>query len=94
MCIRDRTYTFTKAMGGKIGISICEDDKLDLALDLMKKAKEKGVNLISVSYTHLSVRRFASPINGIDRIRTFITVVYPLFITHHFFTCIDKRNSL
>ena len=40
------TYTFTKAMGGKIGISICEDDKLDLALDLMKKAKEKGVNLV------------------------------------------------
>lgn len=35
------TYTFTKAMGGKIGISICEDDKLDLALDLIKKAKEK-----------------------------------------------------
>ena len=33
------TYTFTKAMGGKIGKSICEDDKLDLALDLMKKAK-------------------------------------------------------
>ena len=40
------TYTFTKAMGGKIGISICEDDKLDLALDLMKEAKEKGVNLV------------------------------------------------
>ena len=40
------TYTFTKAMGGKIGKSICEDDKLDLALDLMKKAKEKGVNLV------------------------------------------------
>ena len=40
------TYTFTKAMGGKIGISICEDDKLDLALDLVKKAKEKGVNLV------------------------------------------------
>ena len=34
------------AMGGKIGISICEDDKLDLALDLIKKAKEKGVNLV------------------------------------------------
>ena len=33
-------------MGGKIGISICRDDKLDLALDLMKKAKEKGVNLV------------------------------------------------
>lgn len=40
------TYTFTKAMGGKIGNSICEDDKLDLALELMKKAKEKGVNLV------------------------------------------------
>ena len=40
------TYTFTKATGGNIGFSICEDDKLDLALDLMKKAKEKGVNLV------------------------------------------------
>ena len=40
------TYTFTKAMGGKIGISICEDDKLDLALELIEKAKAKGVNLV------------------------------------------------
>lgn len=40
------TYTFTKALGGKIGNSICEDDKLDLALELLKKAKEKGVNLV------------------------------------------------
>lgn len=40
------TYTFTKATGGKIGNSICEDDKIDLALDIIKKAKEKGVNLI------------------------------------------------
>lgn len=40
------TYTFTKAQGGKIGNSICENDKLDLALDLIKKAKEKGVNLV------------------------------------------------
>ena len=40
------TYTFAKAMGGKIGQSICEDDKLDLALDIMTKAKEKGVNLV------------------------------------------------
>ncbi len=40
------TYTFAKAMGGKIGNSICEDDKLDLALDIMKKAKEKGINLV------------------------------------------------
>lgn len=40
------TYTFAKAMGGKIGNSLCEDDKLDIALDIMKKAKEKGVNLV------------------------------------------------
>ena len=40
------TYTFAKAQGGKIGKSICEDDKLDVALDVMKKAKENGVNLV------------------------------------------------
>lgn len=40
------TYTFAKAMGGKIGKSICEDDKLDVALDVIKKAKENGVNLV------------------------------------------------
>jgi phosphoglycerate kinase len=40
------TYTFAKAQGGKVGMSICEDDKLDLALDIIKKAKEKGVNLV------------------------------------------------
>lgn len=40
------TYTFAKGMGGKIGQSICEDDKLQLALDIMKKAKDKGVNLV------------------------------------------------
>ncbi|MBR2060665.1 MAG: phosphoglycerate kinase, partial [Tidjanibacter sp.] len=40
------TYTFAKAQGGNIGNSICENDKLDLALDLMAKAKEKGVNLV------------------------------------------------
>ncbi|MDE6019184.1 MAG: phosphoglycerate kinase [Muribaculaceae bacterium] len=40
------TYTFAKAQGGKVGNSICEEDKLDLALDIMKKAKEKGVNLV------------------------------------------------
>lgn len=39
------TYTFIKALGGKIGISICEDDKLDLALDIIAKAKRNGVNL-------------------------------------------------
>ena len=36
-------YTFTKALGGKIGNSICEDDKLDLARDLMRRMDEKGV---------------------------------------------------
>ncbi len=40
------TYTFAKARGGKIGDSICENDKLDLALDIIRKAKEKGVNLV------------------------------------------------
>lgn len=40
------TYTFAKAQGGKIGLSICEDDKLDIALDVIKKAKENGVNLV------------------------------------------------
>ena len=40
------TFTFMKAQGGKIGKSICEDDKLQLALDIIKKAKEKGVNLV------------------------------------------------
>lgn len=36
-------YTFTKALGGKIGNSICEDDKMDLALELMKKMDAHGV---------------------------------------------------
>lgn len=40
------TYTFAKAQGGTVGLSICEDDKLDLALGIIAKAKEKGVNLV------------------------------------------------
>ena len=40
------TYTFTKAKGSKIGNSICEDDKLNLALELIAEAKSKGVNLV------------------------------------------------
>jgi phosphoglycerate kinase len=39
-------YTFFKAQGGKIGNSLCEDDKLDLAKSLIEKAKAKGVNLL------------------------------------------------
>lgn len=38
-------FTFVKAMGGHIGKSLCEDDKLDLAKELLAKAKAKGVNL-------------------------------------------------
>lgn len=40
------TYTFTKALGGKIGNSICEEDKLDLALDLLEKAKKNNVKMV------------------------------------------------
>ncbi|MCQ2249496.1 MAG: phosphoglycerate kinase [Bacteroidales bacterium] len=39
-------YTFVKAQGGNIGNSLCENDKLDLALDIIAKAKEKNVNLL------------------------------------------------
>ncbi|MEH6407808.1 MAG: phosphoglycerate kinase, partial [Leeuwenhoekiella sp.] len=38
-------YTFIKAQGGKVGSSICEDDKQELALEILKKAKEKNVNV-------------------------------------------------
>lgn len=38
-------YTFIKAQGGSIGNSICEDDKLDLALEILKQAEEKGVQI-------------------------------------------------
>ena len=40
------TYTFAKALGGTVGVSICENDKLDLALNIIEKAKAKGVNLV------------------------------------------------
>jgi phosphoglycerate kinase len=40
------SYTFVKALGGEIGESLCELDKLDLALELIQKAKDKGVKLI------------------------------------------------
>ena len=40
------TYTFTKALGGKIGNSICEDDKIELALELLEKAKAKNVKIV------------------------------------------------
>ena len=40
------TYTFAKAQGGNVGNSIVEDDKLQLALDIIEQAKAKGVNLV------------------------------------------------
>jgi phosphoglycerate kinase len=40
------SYTFAKAMGGTIGDSLLEEDKMDLALELVEKAKSKGVNII------------------------------------------------
>lgn len=40
------TYTFIKARGGEIGNSLCEEDKLDVATELVKKAEAKGVKLI------------------------------------------------
>ncbi len=39
-------YTFVKSQGGKIGTSLCEDDYLDYASNMLKKAKEKGVKLL------------------------------------------------
>jgi phosphoglycerate kinase len=39
------SFTFVKALGGKIGNSICEDDKQELALNILKQAKEKGVQI-------------------------------------------------
>lgn len=39
------TYTFVKAKGGQVGDSICEDDKMPLALEILKQAKEKGVQI-------------------------------------------------
>ena len=37
------SYTFSKALGGHIGTSLCEDDYLEYALEMLKKAEEKGV---------------------------------------------------
>ncbi|SIQ03915.1 phosphoglycerate kinase [Maribacter ulvicola] len=39
------TYTFIKAQGGKIGDSICEDDKMELAMEILEKAKQKNVRV-------------------------------------------------
>ncbi len=56
------TYTFAKAQGGKIGNSICEEDKLDVALDVIKKAKENGVNLV-LGQDCIAADKFANDAN-------------------------------
>lgn len=53
------TYTFSKALGGTIGTSIVEDDKLDLALEIIAKAKERGVRLFFAMDTKVA-NRFAN----------------------------------
>jgi len=52
-------YTFAKAMGGNIGQSLCEDDKLDMARALLETAKAKGVN-IHLPEDSLAADRFAN----------------------------------
>ena len=55
-------YTFFKAQGGNIGSSLCEEDKLDLALSLIEKAKAKGVNLL-LPVDSVTADKFANDAN-------------------------------
>ena len=64
------TYTFKKALGGQVGSSICEEDKLDLAREIMQKAKDAGVNLvlsdqavIADSFSNDANARLCDPMN-------------------------------
>ena len=57
------SYTFSKAMGGHIGVSLCEDDYLQYALDMMKKAEEKGVKLLLPVDTAIA-KSFPNPIDA------------------------------
>jgi phosphoglycerate kinase len=63
------TYTFIKAKGGKIGSSLVEEDKLDLALEIIKKAESKGVRLL-LPLDHVVADKFSneaiSKISSID----------------------------
>ncbi len=52
-------YTFLKAQGHGIGISLCEEDKLDYAADMLKKAAEKGVNFL-LPCDHVAAANFAA----------------------------------
>lgn len=55
-------YTFFKAQGGKIGSSLCEDDRMDLANELLTKAKAKGVN-IHLPVDSITADKFAADAN-------------------------------
>ena len=52
-------YTFLKAQGQEIGNSMCEEDKLDYALEMIKKAQDKGVNLL-LPVDHVEGREFSN----------------------------------
>ncbi|WP_276168619.1 phosphoglycerate kinase [Zobellia alginiliquefaciens] len=56
------TYTFIKAQGGQVGDSICEDDKMDLAMDILKQAKEKNVQ-VHIPVDVLAADDFANDAN-------------------------------
>lgn len=56
------TFTFVKALGGKIGNSICEDDKQELALEILRLAKEKGVQ-IHIPVDVIAADNFANDAN-------------------------------
>lgn len=52
-------YTFDKAKGNEIGNSLCEEDKLDYALEMIKKAEEKGVKLL-LPVDHVEGKEFSN----------------------------------
>ena len=58
-------YTFIKAKGGKIGNSLCEDDRLDTALEILERAKEKNVS-IHLPETSIIADQFAADANTKD----------------------------
>ena len=64
-------YTFVKALGHEIGLSLCEDDKIELAKEFMQLAKEKGVNFympVDVVITEEFSETATTKIVGIDSI--------------------------
>nr|WP_299345349.1 phosphoglycerate kinase [Allomuricauda sp.] len=65
------TYTFIKAQGGQIGDSICEDDKMDLALEILKQAETKGVK-VHLPVDVLAANKFSNDADtqfvGVDEI--------------------------